>query len=85
MDQAEYMAEFIRLSTLGRRNWEARRRLRERVTQPESAETFARIQFTDEALAEWDRLDAEEDLLLKKQEYLVRHWPEMPSPAADAD
>ena len=68
MTNAEYWAEYTRLATLGRRNWEALGPLiMEPVTMANS-------------LSEYVLLSEEEKRLREEQDYLVLHWPEMPSP-----
>ena len=70
MDRTEYWAEYMRLATLGRRNWEA---LGPLIMEPTSR------------WSEYVRLSDEEKRLREEQDHLVRHWPEMPSPTPDDD
>lgn len=71
MTNAEYMAEYMRLAKAIRGNWREEEPL---LMAPSD---------TADSLMNWSRVNAEGNRLRAEWEYLVRHWPEMASPATD--
>lgn len=78
MDRTEYRAEYMRIATKIKRNWEADEQLKGGMRRPDGI-----VMPTSEEWGELGRLSKERDRLCAERGYLVQHWSAMPSPAPD--